>query len=741
VFKNKQRKNNNYRRIVRERKPLLSEEIKGYIFGTLMILIAVLIGLSFFELSGPAGHYFVKGSMFLIGITTFLIPLIFILASLVFFIKKTDLEGVLKEEKKILAPIIFAILLSVIGITGIFGGFSPGLKRGGWLGYFLNLPLQKYFGFWATLIICLTPIAIGLIIFCKLLGPFKKKKADKEPASEEQKTSIIRKIFTPNFKSKEISQSVPDKNPHSTISAEAAAASLKLQTKPINGLNSSLYKPPSIDLLQKERGSPTSGDTRVNSAIIKNTLQNFGIDVVMSEVNIGPTVTQYTLKPAEGIKVSKITTLSNDLALALASHPIRIEAPIPGRSLVGVEVPNKIRAEVRMRDLVENALFQKTSFPLPLVMGRDVSGAPIYTDLSRMPHLLVAGSTGSGKTIFLNTLILSLLYQPYNYSPELLRLILVDPKRVEFPVYNDIPHLLCPVIYNAHQTVNALKWLTGEMERRFDVLAEARVRNISAFNNSAMKENREPLPFIVVVIDELADLMANRGREIEAGIVRLAQMARAVGIHLVVATQRPSVEVITGLIKANITSRVAFQVISQVDSRTILDTAGADKLLGSGDMLFTSAEISKPKRVQAPYISDKEVKRIVECISMQKEKIKTEMNEELIQELSKGTEDIVENSTAGFSDQDDSLYEEARKIVLEARKASSSLLQRRLRIGYARAARLIDILEEKGVVGPSDGAKPREILLVGDSKPQNIDIQEPEEREEDAGENSEWQKL
>ena len=426
----------------------------------------------------------------------------------------------------------------------------------------------------------------------------------------------------------------------------------------------------------------------------------------MSEVNIGPTVTQYTLKPAEGIKLSKITTLSNDLSLALAAHPLRIEAPIPGRSLVGVEVPNKIRCQVRLRNLIDNQDFKNQRYNLPLCLGRDVAGNPVYADIAKMPHLLVAGSTGAGKTIFLNSLILSLLYR----NPlKILRLILIDPKRVEFSAYADLPYLLCPVIYDAQKTVNALQWLTKEMERRFDILSQEKVRDILSYNNKVLKEERDPLPYIVLVIDELADLMAAKGREIEAGIVRLAQMARAVGIHLVVATQRPSVEIITGLIKANITSRITFQVASQVDSRTVLDMAGAEKLLGLGDLLYLSAEVTKPKRIQGAFASDKEVKRVVHWI---KGKF---ADPELFQEnhLAKDLEVSLEAPAADFDafagGGEDLLYEEARKVVTESKKASASLLQRRLRIGYARAARLIDMLEERGVVGPGEGAKPREV--------------------------------
>ena len=483
---------------------------------------------------------------------------------------------------------------------------------------------------------------------------------------------------------------------------------------------------------------PSAGDIRINSAIIKRTLQNFDIQVEMSEVNIGPTVTQYTLKPAEGVKLSKITTLSSDLSLALAAHPIRIEAPIPGRPLVGIELPNRVRTTVRLRNLLEHPNFQNSAANLTLALGRDVAANPIFADLGRMPHLLVAGSTGTGKTICLNSVILSLLYQN---SPETLRLILIDPKRVEFHIYNDLPHLLTPVIQDAQKSVNVLKWIVSEMERRFDVLSSVHARDIGSYNEMMQKEGSPILPYIVLVVDELADLMATRGREIEAGIVRLAQMARAVGIHLIVATQRPSVEVITGLIKANITSRITFQVASQVDSRTVLDMAGAEKLLGSGDMLFASAEASKARRIQGAYISDKEIKKVVKYIKDQ-----ALGTEEPTIEITKDLEKTLEggNGSDFMSGPGDPLFEEAKKMVIEAKKASASLLQRRLRVGYARAARLIDMLEENGIVGPGEGAKPREILIGLDNmnEPEAAFLGGEPRPEDDSGRDPEgWKKI
>jgi len=726
-----------------------------------MILAAILIGLSFFDGAGMAGQFFIKGARFLIGETVFLIPLIFILGGLVFLNTKYNL-GTSGKEKRVLWPIILATLFVVIGLSGVLGSMNPLAKKGGSVGYFLSWPLLKYFNFWATEIIFLCSIIIGLVIFWQFL---RSPRLAARPVSEdgkvkieiEPKTSIIRKIFAPKFKVKEITPVPQEQKP-----GGKQPLPLRLETKTIAGAKIFSYQPPPLDLLETDHGVPTSGDTRVNSAIIKKALQNFGIEVAMGEVNTGPTVTQYTFKPAEGIKLSKITTLSNDLSLALASHPIRIEAPIPGRSLVGIEVPNKVRARVGLRSLLESPNFQKSPANLLIALGKDVGGTPFYADLARMPHLLVAGSTGTGKTIFLNSLILSLLYQPStsvkSAGPETLRFILIDPKRVEFPVYHNLPHLLCPVIYSAAQTVNVLRWLTGEMERRFDILSASKTRDIGRYNEYALKEGIEPLPFIVVVIDELADLMAVKGREIEAGIVRLAQMARAVGIHLVVATQRPSVEVITGLIKANITSRVTFQLASQVDSRTVLDMAGAEKLLGSGDMLFISAEIIKPKRIQAAYTSDKELRGIINYINSKNGEFepKTETEVELMQELEKTPpEETKTVNGSAFSGEEDSLYEEAKKLVLETKKASASFLQRRLRLGYARAARILDFLEERGVVGPAEGAKPREVYGEPIGKEiTGVETGSPEEmketkdvensgktREEEEDEKEEWEKV
>ncbi|MFH1036991.1 MAG: DNA translocase FtsK [Patescibacteria group bacterium] len=704
----------------------LPEETKNWIWSILIFILAAIFVLSFFGHAGSAGREIKSVFSFLFGKTIFLMPLIFILGGIVFFITK---------YKKFFWPTLLAIFVLILGLSGILEGIKPGLKNGGWIGYLIAFPILKFFGLWVNYIIFGGFIFFGFLIFWFLLKPqpapqsskeedeFKKR--EKEEISE--KPSLIKKIFFPQFKVKRIEEVSSQIQPQEIKPVQP----LELKTKEI-GLKplTFAYQAPSIDLLDSGKETPTSGDIRMNSAIIKKTLQNFDIPVEMSEINIGPTVTQYTFKPAEGVKLSKITGLSNDLALSLAAHPIRIEAPIPGRSLVGIEVPNRVRAKVRLKDLVANPIFQSSPAALNLVLGRDVSGAPIYTDLAKMPHLLVAGSTGSGKTIFLNTLILSLIYRN---SPEILNLILIDPKRVEFPVYNELPHLLAPVILDSQRAVNSLRWLISEMERRFEVLSAARARDIDSFNQQ-VADRSEILPYIVLIIDELADLMAAKGREMEAGIVRLAQMSRAVGIHLVLATQRPSVEVITGLIKANITARVTFQVASQVDSRTVLDSAGAEKLLGQGDLLFLSSELGKPRRIQGAYISDKEVKRVTNYITSKNQKSEFKIDDDVLDNRMR--EDLgrtLEMPEGEFNGSygEDPLYEEAKRVVIEAKKASASLLQRRLRIGYARAARLIDIMEERGVVGPGEGAKPREVFGGGGD---NDGYKTPDTEETESGE-------
>ncbi len=463
------------------------------------------------------------------------------------------------------------------------------------------------------------------------------------------------------------------------------------------------WEMPDIEMLEKKQSPADAGDVKHNAQIIKDTLGEFGIDVDMEGANIGPKVTQYTLKPPSGVKLTRITQLETNIALNLAAQALRIEAPIPGQRAVGIEVPNRKAADVRLYGVLSSKQWKTVSEPLSFAIGKDIAGEAVVGELNKMPHLLIAGQTGSGKSVMINTLLTSLLYRN---SPSDMRLILVDPKQVEMAPYEDIPHLLTPIITEPEKTISALKWLVNEMERRYSLFAEQKIRDIKSFN---AKNKEEAMPYIVIVIDELADLMMVAARDVEALIVRLAQKARAVGIHLVLATQRPSVDVITGLIKANIPARIAFTVAAQVDSRTILDQVGAEKLLGQGDMLMLTASMNKPKRIQGAWVTDDEVQKITDHLRMQRP---PQYDDEIVAQPVQlnGRGGIVMDHDAGSGDDD--MYKDAVRVVVEARKASTSLLQRKLRIGYGRAARIIEEMEEQGIVGAQEGSRPRDILIT-----------------------------
>lgn len=472
------------------------------------------------------------------------------------------------------------------------------------------------------------------------------------------------------------------------------------------------YKPPPITLLTrvpKTRDSSGTRDIAESIKILEETLESFAVKAKVTQVSKGPAVTRYEVQPAPGVKVSRIVSLADDIALAMAASDVRIEAPIPGKAALGIEVPNKEVSLVHLRELLETKEFIQSPSPLTVALGKGIAGQVVVADLTQMPHLLIAGATGAGKSVCLNTLIISILFKS---GPDMVKFVLIDPKMVELTTYNDIPHLACPVVTDAKKAAATLRWLIREMERRYEALAMVGVRDIARYN-SIVKFNEEKkgrLPYIVVVIDELVDLMMVAPVDVEDAICRLAQMARAAGIHLVVATQRPSVDVITGLIKANIPSRISFAVSSQVDSRTILDVAGAEKLLGRGDMLFCPVGSNKPIRLQGAYLSDREVEAVVEYLKKQGVPSMDEIPVE------------VTPYEETFGD-DDELLPQAVEILFRAGHASISLLQRRLKIGYARAARLIDIMERRGIVGPFEGSKPRAILMTFDQYRATFDRQ------------------
>jgi S-DNA-T family DNA segregation ATPase FtsK/SpoIIIE len=707
----------------------LNPEISRGLISILLFIIGALSILSFFSMAGVVGQFIDSLLALTFGQVRYVFPLIILMIA-VTIIK--DLEYEYRPTHIIGAILFFLSFNGLIHLqkpvaemyTLAMQGYGGGLA-----GLALSYPGALYAGYWGSLIVLIGLLLVSIIFLFNtslsrivnlhkqlfggigsfLASLFKKKSSsnvtikgdyqasrtedeeadedEEEPEVEEEEDDAPVFQHRTVVKKQEVQKEETEESP-------AAEEEKMTVSKP----DFSNFELPTTDLLVQNKSKPTSGDIQSIAEVIRDTLQNFGIEVDMGEVRVGPTVTQYSLKPSKGVKLTRITALSNDIALALAAHPIRIEAPIPGQSLVGIEVPNQKVAMVSLRELLESTQFKNRDHNMQIAIGKDVAGNVYMGDLPKMPHLLVAGTTGSGKTVCMNTIILSLLYQN---TPETLRFIMVDPKRVELTLYNGIPHLLTPVITDSAKTVNALKWTITEMERRFDVLAAAGKRDIGSYNKTAT----DKLPYIVFIIDELADLMATAASEVEAGIIRLAQMSRAVGIHLIVATQRPSVEVITGLMKANIPGRIAFSVASVIDSRTILDGPGAEKLLGRGDMLYLTSELSKPKRFQGAYVSEEEMKEVINFLKGDEP---PQYDDAIVSKGGGGTQGSL-NMFATNDDQDP-MFEEAKRVVIESGKASASLLQRRMKVGYARAARLLDELEEAGIVGPADGAKPREIF-------------------------------
>ena len=581
------------------------------------------------------------------------------------------------------------------------------------------------------LLIAITLLFVLQLRFSDIAAMFKTAVASNEKAENEANVQVMRKAAEDDHGKMDdfkLNEGVP------TVSQEDSKQSAKLKIKPqakkteadrddkmaMLAVSDPNWEFPSLDLLEKKEAPADAGDIKQNARIIQDTLREFNINVDMEGANIGPKVTQYTLRPPAGIKLSKITALETNIALNLAASSLRMEAPIPGKKAVGIEVPNKKAADVRIRSILESAEWRRRKEPLSFAIGKDISGLPFVGELNKMPHLLVAGQTGSGKSVMINTLLSSLLYRN---APSDMKLILVDPKQVEMAPYQDIPHLLTPVIVEPEKIMSALKWAVNEMERRYSLLAEERVRDIKTYNERAKAKGKKigvadekgnvqqvdegTMPYIVIVIDEMADLMMVAKRDVEGLIVRLAQKARAVGIHLVLATQRPSVDVITGLIKANVPARIAFTVASQTDSQTILDQAGAEKLLGQGDMLIKTASMPKPKRIQGAWVMDSEVNKITDQLRMQ---APPQYNDEII------SQPVQLNGKGGVvmdfgGNSGDDMFKDAVQVVVQMRKASTSLLQRKLRIGYSRAARIIEEMEEQGIIGPADGSRPREVLI------------------------------
>jgi DNA segregation ATPase FtsK/SpoIIIE, S-DNA-T family len=702
----------------------LKIETKHRIIAVVFFVLAIFFLLSLFSLGGVTGNFIYEKFSYLLGVGYILLPTLLILLGISFTKSQTPNIGWIR----LISGVMF--LLSSLGIIDLFSREGSG----GILGKVLSTPFVYFFDIYASLIFLIAIFVISILImfdsevnlrsiWAKIRSLFGKNEDEKE---EKGSIKSIKDTEPKIVGIKEEEKETPADKIKTAIGVgkkkdEDKEAEEEIQIKKRRAGIISTYTPPPLNLLEEDKGKPNTGDIKANSNIIKRTLANFGIEVEMDEITVGPTVTRYALKPAEGVKLSRIVGLQSDLALSLAAHPIRIEAPIPGKSLVGIEIPNKSKSIVGLATLLSDEKFNSSAKPLTTALGRSISGRAVFGNLAKMPHVLVAGTTGSGKSVTIHSMITSLLYRN---GPDDLKFILIDPKRVELTLYNNIPHLLTPVITEAKKTILALKWAAKEMDRRYDILEAEKVRDIESYHNNVLtlpkkkqvnaegveeEVNVERMPYIVIIIDELADIMSTYPRELEAAIVRLAQMSRAVGIHLILSTQRPEVNVITGLIKANVPARIALKVSSQIDSRTILDAGGAEKLLGAGDMLYSSGE-AQPERLQSAFISEGEVKSVVKYLI-------DAYKDEIMDEISLTTGSISPDKSifeSSFDDEDmeddDEMYEEARQCVIEAGKASTSYLQRKLKLGYARAARLMDKLEERGVIGPGEGAKPREVL-------------------------------
>lgn len=694
----------------------------------LLILLSLLLVVSWFGVGGPVLQWIDMATIKTVGYTAYTLPILLIYLAV---------ETFRAEENRLPAVVKFAAVLEIVWFSGLFGLLKTSLRpdAGGFVGDILNTATLKMVDSAIAAIFYLV-LAFITVLFITQTSPFtvfsKLWQAIKSNSSEDDNNrSIMKQAAKPQSTEEDKKVSLGDIKLNAGVpiidTTKEKKGLLKRTEKPEKAAEEQAlvatrdpnWQAPSLDLLEKNEGGADAGDTRQNAQIIHDTLSEFNIDAAMGDINVGPKVTQYTLRPPSGVKLTRITALETNIALNLAAQSLRIEAPIPGQKAVGIEVPNRKAAEVRLYSTLVSKQWTTSRDPLSFTIGKDISGQVVVGELGKMPHLLIAGQTGSGKSVMINTLLTSLLYRN---SPSDMKLILVDPKQVEMAPYEDIPHLLTPVITEPEKTISALKWAVNEMERRYKLLAAEKIRNIRDYNkklqsrakkiaiadeNGNVQQHEDgSMPYIVIVVDEMADLMMIAKRDVEALIVRLAQKARAVGIHLVLATQRPSVDVITGLIKANVPARISFTVASQVDSMTILDQAGAEKLLGQGDMLFYTPSMSKPKRIQGAWVTDDEVNKITDHLRMQ---MAPQYNDEVV------AQPVQLNGKGGvvmdFSEGGDDKFKDAVRVVVERRKASTSMLQTRLGIGYQRAARIIEEMEERGIISAANGSKPRDVLI------------------------------
>ena len=719
------KKNNSNKKISQNQK-----EFNRDLIGMLFIAIGIISMISLFSFKMGIIGSAIRGATFsLMGFGGYFLPVAIIAIGVVYIMDQYD-----NEELKISAT-IFLLLISFLIILDGTNNINAGLiervensiylsqlaKGGGIIGGFLGFFFYKLFGtigvyvvsFFAILISILILTNTKLVDLYKQIINFTKRFANKKENKVKEEKKEGKSSFSPESMleiSTEDIKIVDYAQPQAKDSLKGVNLKKEIQIidSEIKEKSSKTgylqdYKIPSLSMLNSPQNKFNVHDEREirnNGKIIEETMKNFGIEATITQINKGPTITCYELSPAPGIKLSRIVSLSDNISLSLASSDIRIEAPIPGKSAVGIEVPNKNKDSVLLKELLLSKEYINMDSNIPLALGKDVSGKTIVSSIDKMPHLLIAGATGSGKSVCINTIIMNILFRS---SPDDVKLLLIDPKVVELNVYNGIPHLLIPVVTEAKRAAFALNWAVEEMEKRYKIFAKNSVRDITSYNNKMGDKLDEKLPMIVIIIDELADLMMVAAQEIEDYICRLAQMARAAGMYLIVATQRPSVDVITGTIKANIPSRISFAVSSQIDSRTILDMAGAEKLLGKGDMLFYPSFYSKPLRLQGAFIGEEEVKKVVDFL---KDQNITEYDEDIIEVVQNAKEiDIMDG---------DELLPDAIELVINEGQASVSLLQRKLRIGYARAGRIVDEMEERGIIGGFEGSKPRKVLVTKD---------------------------
>ena len=724
--------------------------------GIVQLALSALFFLALYDAAGPVGLTIKTGLQFVFGAW----GVFFAIGLLVSGLFQASGERFFDTKRTIGLAVCLLTFLGLVHLGADLRDMGPrSPELGGALGFMVSLPFKLYLSDVAGYVLLPALFLIGVfLVFEPDVGAIVRLLSSKQPLAlkakpersqakraaaeddgEEEEEDVEEEDDEDEEDPVEDDAEAPELNivrPAFAQSQKKAAAKPKVVTlrKDVLEMKDTRFEEwtfPGLDLLEAAESELKVDDEelRKQAKLIEDKLAEFEIDVVVKDARPGPTVTQFTLKPSEGVKLSKIANLKDDLALALAAQSLRIEAPIPGKDLVGIEMPNSERTMVRLREILESPNFNDSESTLTFPLGRDVSGESVVAALDEMPHLLIAGATGSGKSVAMNTFLTALLYQN---APHELKFILVDPKRVELMPYNGIPHLLTPVITEAEKALQALRWAVAEMGRRLHRFSDMGVRNIAEYNEKQQDESLL-LPRIVIVIDELADLMMRQfRRDTETMIVRIAQMARATGMHLIIATQRPSVDVITGLIKANIPTRIAFRTVSSVDSRTILDTIGAEDLLGKGDMLYMTASTAKPVRIQGIYVNTKEVERVINAVKIAgggriTEQIGLAQDDENTPEDESEMRPSEANGAANFVnpyqsidlDADDNggddLFFDAVRVVSSSGKASASLLQRQLKVGYARAARLLDIMEEKGLVGPADGAKPRRVFVAPDA--------------------------